>query len=64
MTTPHKESEMSALAQSLDINAERLAQLKGLFPEAFTEGQIDFKRLQAALGESVATGRESHAIVG
>ena len=53
---------MSALAQSLDINSERLKQLRGLFPEAFTEGQINFKRLQAALGESVATGRENYEL--
>ena len=53
---------MSALAQSLDINAERMAQLKALFPEAFTEGKIDIKRLTAALGESVATGRENYEL--
>lgn len=37
--------------KSLDITAERLAQLKMLFPEAFSEDKIDFRRLQEVLGE-------------
>ena len=29
---------------------DRMEQLKALIPEAFTEGRVDFARLQAALG--------------
>ncbi len=53
---------MSTLAQSLDINAERLAQLKALFPEAFSEGKIDFNRLRAALGDANASSRENYEL--
>lgn len=62
MTTQQPESEISALAHSLDINAERMAQLKALFPEAFTEGKLDVKRLTAALGESTSAGRENYEL--
>ncbi len=53
---------MSTLAQSLDINAERLAQLKALFPETFSEGKIDFNRLRAALGDANASSRENYEL--
>jgi len=39
--------------QSADITADRLAGLRGLLPEAFTEGKVDFDRLRQALGEEV-----------
>jgi adenine-specific DNA-methyltransferase len=35
------------------ISEEKLAQLRQLFPEAFTEGKIDFDALRRALGEKV-----------
>ncbi len=38
---------------SADITAERLAQLQQLFPEAFSEGRVDFDKLRAALGDWV-----------
>ena len=38
---------------SPDINEERLDQLKDLFPEAFTEGRIDFDKLRTTLGDIV-----------
>ncbi len=37
--------------KSLDITAEKLAQLKALFPEVFSEDKIDFQRLKQVLGE-------------
>lgn len=44
-----------------DPNAERLAALRALFPEAFTESKLDTDRLRAALGdETVATGKERY----
>lgn len=39
--------------KSLDLIAENIAQLKALFPEAVTEGKIDFEVLQAILGGEI-----------
>ena len=47
---------------SLSPNADRLAELKALFPEAFAEGKIDFDRLKQALGEAVQTDRERYGL--
>ena len=38
---------------SAAINADRLAALKDLIPEAFTEGKVDFDKLRIALGDIV-----------
>lgn len=38
---------------SPDINEHRLEELRDLFPEAFTEGKIDFDKLRATLGDIV-----------
>ena len=40
-----------ALTQSKDLIAENIEKLKDLFPEVVAEGKIDFKALQAILGE-------------
>jgi len=48
---------------SLDIAAEKQAELLRLFPEARTEGgKIDFDRLRLALGESVDVGKERYGM--
>lgn len=47
---------------SEDVLAERVQQLRELFPEAFTEGKVDFDRLRQALGEEVAEGRERYGL--
>ncbi len=39
--------------KSLDLIEENIAQLKALFPEAVTEGKIDFEVLQALLGGEI-----------
>ncbi|MFM6132894.1 MAG: site-specific DNA-methyltransferase, partial [Sphaerospermopsis kisseleviana] len=36
-----------------NINAEQIKQLKAIFPEVFTEGEIDFAKLQATLGKII-----------
>ncbi len=36
-----------------NVLAERVAQLARLFPEAVSEGKIDFDKLRAALGDAV-----------
>jgi adenine-specific DNA-methyltransferase len=49
--------------RSLDIAADRRAELLRLFPEVHTEGgKIDFERLRAALGETIDTGRERYGL--
>src|SRR5262249_41649491 len=47
---------------SADVLGERMDRLKGLFPEAFVEGQIDFDRLRNALGDFVGEGRERYGL--
>ena len=44
--------------ESMDIGEEKRKQLKTLFPEAFTEGKVDFEQLKRALGEWVEPGKE------
>ena len=43
---------------SADPNADRVAQLRTLFPEAFADGKLDPDKLRAAVGENVAAGPE------
>jgi adenine-specific DNA-methyltransferase len=47
--------------QSMDIVAANIAKLKELFPEILTENKIDFKTLQALLGEEVETEDERYS---
>lgn len=44
--------------ESADLVAERIAQLKALFPEAFAEGGIDFAKLRLLLGDEVDESTE------
>ena len=46
--------------QTADITAEQRARLRELFPEAFSEGKIDFDRLRATLGDLVDDGPERY----
>lgn len=53
--TTHTPAEQAALdGLSMNIAAERLQQLRQLFPEVFAEDKVDFGRLKAALGEAVS----------
>jgi len=45
-----------------DVTKEHLEKLKELFPEAFTEGKVDFDRLRQALGDVIETGRERYGL--
>ena len=47
---------------SADPLAERLAQLRALFPEAAGEGKFDVEKLRALLGEGVAGGPERYGL--
>ena len=48
--------------KSPDIVAENIEQLKALFPEAFTEGRIDFQVLRALLGGAVDEREEKYGL--
>jgi len=43
----------SVTRKTPDVLLENIERLKSLFPEAFTEGKIDWEKLKAALGELV-----------
>lgn len=46
---------------SMAINDERLKQLQALFPEAFSEGKVDFDKLRQTLGEHVDSRPERYS---
>lgn len=49
--------------RSLDLAAEKRAELLRLFPECATEGgKVDFDRLKAALGEQIDAGKERYGL--
>ena len=48
--------------KSLDLTAEKLAQLRDLFPEVFSEGKVDFARLKDILGENVIFPNEHYEL--
>jgi len=43
-----------------DIAEEQLVRLKELFPEAFTEGKVDFDKLRTTLGDLIDDGPERY----
>lgn len=57
MTNRHAEPVTTT---SADINEERIAQLRQLFPEAFTENKIDFDKLRQTLGDFVDDSPERY----
>lgn len=48
--------------KSLDLMIEQLSQLKNLFPDIFTENQIDLARLKEILGEEVFVQNEHYEL--
>ena len=48
--------------RSADIVAENIEHLKALFPEAFTEGKIDFEVLKQLLGGAVKEREEKYGL--
>lgn len=47
--------------ESKDLVAERIEQLKSLFPEISTESSIDFDKLRLILGDEIETEQERYA---
>jgi len=48
--------------KSLNINDEKLNQLKEILPEAFTENKIDWEKLKAALGDDIEFKNERYVL--
>ena len=48
--------------KSPDLVAENIDQLKALFPEAFTEGKVDFDVLKQLLGGTVDEREEKYGL--
>ena len=48
--------------RSVDVMAENLEHLKGLFPEAFSEGKVDFDVLRQILGDEVDEREEKYGL--
>ena len=48
--------------RSADVVAENLEHLKVLFPEAFTEGKVDFEVLRQLLGDVVEESEEKYGL--
>lgn len=48
--------------KSLDITEERLNKLREILPDAFTEGKIDWEKLQASLGEDIEFKNERYVL--
>jgi len=48
--------------KSLGITEERLNKLKEILPDAFTEGKIDWEKLQASLGENIEFKNERYVL--
>lgn len=61
-TTFEKIEPGDPLSESADVVAENIAQLKALFPEAVTEGKLDFDVLRQLLGDSVDEREEKYGL--
>ncbi len=53
-----RKTAADAISQSTDIVADNLDKLKQLFPNVFTEGNIDFEAFRELLGDKVETDPE------
>ena len=61
MSSETKTLEVEKLTgESMNIVNENIEKLKELFPEVFSEGRIDFKKLEEELGEFIDTENERY----
>ena len=61
-TPPATQATEQLDGSSLDVAAEKLAQLRALLPDAFSEGKLDVDKLRLTLGEAVHTGEERYGL--
>ena len=47
---------------SMNVIEDRITQLEDVFPEAVTEGKVDFEKLKSALGEKIENGPERYGL--
>ena len=47
--------------KTMDIVGDNINKLKEIFPDVFSEGKIDFTKLQENLGEFVDTEKERYS---
>ncbi len=47
---------------SLDIKSEQFEKMKALFPEAISEGKVDWEKLKATLGEEITFANERYVL--
>lgn len=52
--------DLATHGSSMDIVQDNIDKLKSLFPDVFSEGKIDFDKLQQALGEKLETQDERY----
>jgi adenine-specific DNA-methyltransferase len=55
-------AETKLLLTSPDVNSARLDRLREIFPEAFTEGKIDFEKFQQVLSGDVTEAAERYGL--
>lgn len=48
--------------ESLDIKKDKINKLKEVYPEAISEGKVDFEKLRLTLGDEVETGKERYGM--
>ena len=60
--TMAKGDEIKLPLTSRDVNAERVARLRELFPEAFTEGKIDLTKFPQLLGDAITDAPERYGL--
>ena len=52
--------ETNLNGKTLDIAEENIQKLRQLFPDVFTEGKVDFEKLQQVLGNYIETSNERY----
>lgn len=57
------QESISEYGNSLNINQERIRQLKAIFPEVFSEDIINFKKLKDILGNSISSQRDFYELL-
>lgn len=53
-------NETTLNGQSMDIVADNIQKLKAIFPDVFTEGKVDFEKLEAVLGNYIEKDNERY----
>lgn len=52
--------EINMNGESMNIVEENIEKLKSIFPDVFTEGKVDFEKLQSVLGNYIETNDERY----